>query len=50
MSDPVPADPSKLLTIWDGWERGETLPGRVIADLKLAGLPDLLRQLVAEAQ
>ena len=47
VSTSPPADPEKLLTIWDGWERGETTPGRVIADLKLAGLPELLRQLAA---
>jgi hypothetical protein len=39
--------PDKLLAYWEEWERGETPPGRVMANLKTAGLPDLLRQLVA---
>ncbi|MGD9796348.1 MAG: hypothetical protein AB7V43_23015 [Acidimicrobiia bacterium] len=46
MTNPAPPDPANLLSIWDGWERGESMPGRVMADLKLAGLPELLRQLV----
>ncbi|MFM8512115.1 MAG: hypothetical protein ACKOIA_05230 [Acidimicrobiia bacterium] len=42
-------DPAKLLSSWMEWERGESTPGRVMADLKHAGLPDLLRSLVADA-
>lgn len=45
MDRPAP-DPAKLLAFWDEWERGETPPGRVITNLKNAGLPDLLRALV----
>ena len=45
MERPV-SDPAKLLAYWDEWERGETAPGRVMANLKTGGLPDLLRQLV----
>jgi len=41
-----PPDPAKLLTYWEEWERGETTPGRVMANLKTAGMPQLLRQLV----
>jgi hypothetical protein len=44
-----PTDPAKLLAYWDEWERGETAPGRVMANLKTGGLPDLLRELVAAA-
>jgi hypothetical protein len=44
-----PADPAKLLTLWNEWETGETTPGRVMANLKTAGLPDLLEQLVIQA-
>ena len=44
----APADPAKLLTLWNEWETGETTPGRVMANLKTAGLPGLLEQLVAE--
>ena len=42
-----PADPAKLLAFWTEWEDGEVTPGRVIANLKTAGLPELLAQLVA---
>jgi len=45
MDRPPPPDPVKLLAFWDEWERGEVPPGRVIANLKTAGLPDLLRSL-----
>jgi hypothetical protein len=47
MDKPAP-DPSKLLEFWMEWERGETPPGRVMANLKTAGLADLLRQLAGE--
>jgi hypothetical protein len=43
-----PPDAQKLLAYWDEWEKGETTPGRVIANLKTAGLPELLRQLVEQ--
>ena len=39
--------PSKLLEQWMEWERGEATPGRVMANLKTAGLRDLLEELVA---
>jgi hypothetical protein len=41
-----PPDPAKLLGYWEEWERGETTPGRVMANLKTGGLPQLLHQLV----
>jgi hypothetical protein len=31
------------------WERGETPPGRVVTNLKTAGLRELLEQLAAAA-
>ncbi len=43
---PAP-DPEKLLAFWLEWERGETPPGRVLANLKTAGLPDLLESTVS---
>jgi hypothetical protein len=48
METPAP-DPAKLLGYWDEWERGETTPGRVLANLKTAGMPQLLRQLVEQS-
>ena len=41
---PTP-DAARLLATWMEWERGESTPGRVMADLKHGGLPDLLRSL-----
>jgi hypothetical protein len=43
-----PPDPTKLLAYWMEWEKGETPPGRVISNLKTAGLRELLEALVAE--
>ncbi len=47
METPPPPDPTKLLAQWMEWERGETQPGRVMSNLKTAGLRDLLEQLAA---
>ena len=44
-----PAEPTKLLSYWMEWETGETTPGRVMANLKTAGLRELLEHL-AEVQ
>jgi hypothetical protein len=43
--DRPPPDAAALLAYWDEWERGETPPGRTMANLKTHGLPELLRQL-----
>lgn len=45
--DRPPPDPAKLLDAWMEWERGETPPGRVISNLKTAGLRELLEQLAS---
>ncbi|CAN5253202.1 hypothetical protein BH18ACT4_BH18ACT4_09550 [soil metagenome] len=47
MDNPPPPDPNKLLAYWMEWERGETPPGRVISNMKTAGLRELLEQAVA---
>ena len=47
MADRPPADPAKLLAWWMEWERGETTPGRVMANLKTGGLRDILEELAA---
>ena len=44
MDRPAP-DARKLLDQWDEWERGETLPGRVMSNLKTGGLRELLESL-----
>jgi len=41
-----PPDVEKILAAWNEWERGDETPGRVMANLKTAGLPGLLQQLV----
>jgi hypothetical protein len=38
---PAP-DPSKLLSQWDDWERGDELPGRTMANLKTGEAKQLL--------
>ena len=45
-----PTDPAKLLSIFMQWERGQAAPGQVLADLKRAGLRDLLDATVAAHQ
>lgn len=45
MEDRPPTDPAKLLAHWMEWERGEESPGRVMANLKTAGLRDVLEAL-----
>lgn len=45
MPDRALPDPVKLLAQWMEWERGETSPGRVLANLKMGGLRDVLEQL-----
>lgn len=42
---PAP-DLQKLIAAWEEWEKGEQQPGRVLANMKTAGLPQVLQQLV----
>jgi hypothetical protein len=49
MSDRPAPDPAKLLEDWMDWERGAMEPGRLIANLKKAGMKELLEQLAATA-
>jgi hypothetical protein len=46
--DVPPPDPQKLLTSWMEWERGEVTPGRVLANLKTAGMREVLEQLAGQ--
>jgi hypothetical protein len=45
--DRPPPDPARLLAHWMEWERAEAPPGRVLANLKTAGLRELLESLAA---
>lgn len=42
---PAP-DLTKLISAWEEFERGEQQPGKVLANLKTAGLPEVLAELV----
>jgi hypothetical protein len=44
--DKPPPDAQKILAYWTEWEKGDATPGRVMANLKTAGLPELLQQLI----
>ncbi len=46
---PAP-DPQRLLGQFDEWSRGETLPGRMLANLKTGRLPEVLEALGEPAQ
>jgi len=43
-----PPNPEKLLAFWMEWERGDTPPGKTLANLKTNGLRDLLEHWVSE--
>ena len=43
---PAP-DLNKVLAAWESWEKGEETPGRVMANMKTAGLDEVLRELIA---
>ncbi len=43
---PAP-DLTKLVAAWEEWERGELAPGKVLANMKTAGMATILQQLVA---
>lgn len=44
-----PADPQKLLAFWMEWERGETPPGKTLANLKTEGMKEVLEHLASDA-
>ncbi len=48
--DRPPPEPAKLLAAWMEWERGETPPGRVMSNLKTAGMREVLESLVAASE
>jgi hypothetical protein len=49
-TDRPPPDPARLLSFWMEWEKGETPPGRVLSNLKTAGLRELLEATVTAQQ
>lgn len=54
MSDDVisferpPAEPAKIISAWATWTSGDELPGRTMADLKIAGLDVVLADLASD--
>ena len=47
MAEQPPPDSGRLLTFWKEWEAGDELPGRALANLKTAGLPNILEATIA---
>ena len=43
---PAP-DMDKIQNAWQTWESGEEQPGKTLANLKTAGLAEVLNQLIA---
>ena len=43
---PAP-DIEKIQLAWQTWERGEEQPGKTLANMKTAGLAEVLKQLIA---
>ena len=43
---PAP-DLERIRTAWVTWERAEEQPGKTLANLKTAGLDEVIRQLIA---
>jgi hypothetical protein len=48
MTERPPPEPAKLLAYWMEWEKGETPPGRVISNLKTAGMLEFLQEHAAQ--
>ena len=44
---PAP-DLTEIIAAWDEFEAGEQAPGRVLANMKTAGLPRVLAELVEQ--
>ena len=45
--DLPPPDLDKLLAAWLAWERGDEQPGQTLANLKKAGMREMLESTVA---
>ena len=50
MIERPPIDPRQLLATWMEWERGQTPPGQVLANLKTQSLRELLEELAAKVE
>lgn len=43
-----PVDPAGIVAAWGKWSDGEEMPGRTMADLKIAGLPVALEVMAGD--
>ncbi len=43
---PAP-DLAKVIAAWEAWEKGEETPGRVLTNMKTAGLAEVFKELSA---
>jgi hypothetical protein len=46
---PPAPDLAKIIAAWDEFEAGEQAPGHVLANMKTAGLPRVLAELVEQS-
>ncbi len=39
---------NKIIELWEEWEQGKAEPGRLMSQLKMNGLPQILKELVEQ--
>ena len=39
---------NKIIELWEEWEQGKAEPGRLMSQLKMNGLPEILKELVEQ--
>jgi hypothetical protein len=49
MKKPTP-DIQKIQELWETWEKGKAEPGKLMSQLKMYGLPEILQQLVEHTE
>lgn len=45
-----PVDPQAIVTAWNAWSEGDELPGRTMADLKIAGFDQVLATVAEDTE
>tara|TARA_Y100000004_G_scaffold136135_1_gene154138 strand:+ start:494 stop:682 length:189 start_codon:yes stop_codon:yes gene_type:complete len=40
----------KVAELWNTWEKGEANPGQLLSQLKINGLPEILKELVEQKE
>ena len=41
---------NKIIELWEEWEQGKAEPGRLMSQLKMNGLPEILKELVEQKE